>query len=75
MTPENNRGLGCWGWVLFALLVGGCTTLRTGGGFVPAAGEVRLADLMAHRLEIVRHVAWVKFQNGEPISDPKRRSD
>lgn len=59
----------------FAVLLAGCATPPPGGNFSPTAVEVQLVDLMARRLEIARHVAWVKFQNGLPVSDPKREAE
>lgn len=59
----------------FAVLMVGCVNPTANRAFSPSAAEVQLADLMARRLEIARHVAWVKFQNGLPVSDPQREAE
>lgn len=62
-------------WLGLILALGGCASSREKTVFVPTAPEIRLVELMAKRLEIGRHVAWVKFQNNAPVSDPKREAE
>lgn len=61
--------------VALVAFLAGCAAPSAGKTFVPTVAEARLADLMARRLEVARHVAWVKFQNGLPVSDPKREAE
>ncbi len=68
-------GFARWMVLAFAVLVAGCANPAANRAFSPATAEWQLADLMARRLEIARHVAWVKFQNGLPVSDPQREAE
>ena len=36
---------------------------------------MRFANLLATRLEVARHVAWIKFQDHAPVSDPIREAE
>lgn len=54
--------------------MGGCAA-PAHRAFVPSPSETRVAALMAQRLEVARHVAWVKFQNSRPVTDPKREAE
>lgn len=73
MAPRQNNAwlalLACFG------LLAGCVHQPSRPAFTPSRAEVRLADLMAERLEIARHVAWVKFQNNLPVADPTREAE
>ena len=65
------------GGLLFVMsqVLSGCVHPSARPAFAPTASEARLAESMASRLEISRHVAWVKFQNNLPVRDPKREAE
>lgn len=60
---------------LVTLCLWGCAAPDATQTFIPTAKEAQFARLIADRLELARHVAWVKFQNKLPISDPKRETE
>ena len=63
---------------VLALLVGflsGCVLTEPKEAFVPTPSENRLIEAMVRRLDLSRQVAWVKFQNNIPVSDPKREAE
>ncbi len=75
--PRNNSVLTVVGGMAlaFTVLIAGCASPTEEKTFSPTTGEPQMAELMARRLEIARRVAWVKFQNGLPVSDPKREAE
>ncbi len=58
--------------VLIACVVFGCAGRQR---FSPAPAEIRIVELMAHRLEVAREVAWIKFENNAPVKDPRREAE
>ena len=75
--PKNKRCLGHAGWVfaVLAVFLDGCASPQARPGLASTSAGARLAELMARRLEISRHVAWVKFQNHLPVSDTRRKAE
>jgi chorismate mutase len=71
MLPACLRGAA----LALAVFLAGCAHPPQKPSFTPSPAEVRLAELMAERLEIARHVAWVKFQNNLPVADPAREAE
>jgi chorismate mutase-like protein len=64
--------------IVLATLVGlfaGCVHTEPKKAFVPTSPENRLIEAMVRRLDLSRQVAWVKFENHIPISDPKREAE
>jgi chorismate mutase-like protein len=56
-------------------LISGCVHPGARQAFEPTASERKLAEAMAQRLEVSRHVAWAKFQNNQPVRDAKREAE
>lgn len=54
--------------LMVALFLSGC---QTGSGQVTAS-EREIAGLMQERLSYAPRIAWIKYQNGQPISDSAR---
>jgi chorismate mutase len=52
------------------LLLGACA----GVPLAPSPVETRLIDAIAHRLEIAREVAWIKYLDDRPVRDPEREA-
>lgn len=75
MRNQNSRPFAA---AILAILVGllaGCAHTEPKAAFVPTPSENRLVEAMVRRLDLSKHVAWVKFQNNIPISDPKREAE
>lgn len=75
MTRTSRRAFAGALMLALAGLISGCVHPATRQGFVPTASETKLVEAMAHRLEVSRHVAWVKFQNNQPVRDAKREAE
>lgn len=77
MKPSSSKPFAAI--VLLALVgfLAGCvhTEPKATAFFVPTPSENRLVESMVRRLELSRQVAWVKFENHIPISDPKREAE
>jgi chorismate mutase-like protein len=73
--PASRRSVLLLGLVIFAGFLPGCAQTRQPQAFAPTPAESQLVEAMARRLDLARHVAWVKFQNNLPVSDPKREAE
>jgi chorismate mutase-like protein len=60
---------------LVIAVLSGCVQFGGRQTFAPSPSETQLVEAMAQRLEVSRHVAWVKFQNNLPVRDVRREAE
>ena len=59
---------------MLGVILLGCAELGRPSAYRPLPAELHLAEVLVHRLELARRVAWIKFQDQLPVRNPAREA-